>query len=327
VTATSPTLHAVSPGHESCITCLSMANRALIDSDSDSKRPHPRAALQRNLVNFNAQRFRPTLPGEDWEQGIENAQVLLKLEGRYIEEERRSVADQASQAPTEAHAFIRWFEDLEHSGPGQGDPLFPWLAHFAPLESMRWFLEQEVAGEAGFDDLVALTQLKLPARVKLEMARNYWDEMGQGHEGGMHGPMLSRLVNELQLRVGVGHVVVESLALANTMMALAANRRYTYQSIGALGVIELTAPGRAAQVNTGLKRLGVSGSARQYFALHATLDVRHSEAWNREVLYPLVDANPAIATAIAEGALLRLQAGERCFARYREVLGLRELAA
>mgnify|MGYP006139274393 CR=1 FL=1 len=48
------------------------------------------------------------------------------------------------------------------AGPGQGDPLFPWLAEQAPERAMHWFLEQEVAGEAGFEDLVALTQVKLP---------------------------------------------------------------------------------------------------------------------------------------------------------------------
>ena len=64
---------------------------------------------------------------------------------------------------------------------------------------MCWFLNQEMAGEAGFDDLVALTQIKFPARAELEMAWNYWDEMGQGNAGGMHGPMLSRLGTALEL--------------------------------------------------------------------------------------------------------------------------------
>jgi hypothetical protein len=45
--------------------------------------------------------------------------------------------------------------------------------------------------------------------------------------------------------------------------------------------------------------------------------VRHSEAWNREVIHPLVAENPATALSIAEGALLRLHAGARCFSRYR----------
>ncbi len=87
-------------------------------------------------------------------------------------------------------------------------------------------------------------------------------------------------------------------------------------------MIELTAPGRAVYVNRGLKRLGLGGEVRRYFALHATLDVKHSEAWNREVLRPLVAENPRVAPAIAEGALLRLTAGARCFARYRRELRL-----
>jgi hypothetical protein len=81
--------------------------------------------------------------------------------------------------------------------------------------------------------------------------------------------------------------------LGNLMIALATNRHYAYQSIGALGVIELTAPGRAAKVNAGMKRHGIGGGVRRYFALHATLDIRHSQAWNREVLRPLVDENRA----------------------------------
>jgi hypothetical protein len=133
--------------------------------------------------------------------------------------------------------------------------------------------------------------------------------------------MLARLAEELHL--GAEHEPVwESLALGNLMVALASNRRYTYQSVGALGVIELTAPGRATLVNAGLKRLGVGGEARRYFALHATLDVRHSEAWNREVLRPLVAADRKLAPLMAEGALMRLHAGARCFERYRRELGV-----
>ena len=113
---------------------------------------------------------------------------------------------------------------------------------------MKWFLTQEIAGEAGFEDLTALTQIRMPALPKLELGRNYWDEMGRGRAGGMHGPMLAVLARSLGLRPKIETTVWESLPLANTMAGLAANRRYAYQSIGALGVIELTAPERAAAV-------------------------------------------------------------------------------
>jgi hypothetical protein len=227
-----------------------------------------------------------------------------------------------SRVPHDAEKFRAWFEDLKKTGPGQGDFLFPWLAAKADLDQMRWFLTQEAAGEAGFDDLVAMTQVKLPPQPKLELARNYWDEMGQGNSTAVHGLLLSRVSIRLDLQPAIGTTLWESLALANLMTALAANRRYAYLSVGALGVVEMTAPGRVSQVNEGLKRLGVSGEVRQYFALHATLDVRHSEAWNREVILPLIHQDPRIARLIAEGALLRLSFGARCYERYRQELGL-----
>lgn len=284
------------------------------------------AATARRLDAFNACRMSPGRFFPDPE--LEHALVGLEL--AFVESERACVRAHAANAPTDPDAFVAWFEALERTGPGQHDALFPWLAEEAPREAMVWFLTQEIAGEAGFDDLVALTQVKMPPRVKLELARNYWDEMGQGNAGGMHGPMLTRLAEALDIgKPEPERVVWESLALANLMAALANNRRYAYQSIGALGAIELTAPGRAALVNQGLKRLGLAGEARRYFALHATLDVKHSKSWNTEVIHPLVTEDPALAPLIAEGALMRLRAGQRCFDRYRLelwTLGLEHVA-
>jgi hypothetical protein len=191
----------------------------------------------------------------------------------------------------------------------------------ATLEQMGWFLSQEVAGEAGFEDLLAMTQVKMQIRAKLEMARNFWDEMGRGSDNGMHGPMLERLATYFGISSSA-NVVPESLALGNTMIALAKHRRYAYHSIGALGAIEMTAPGRAADVNAGLTRLGVPAGKRHYFAVHAVLDVKHSQAWNSEVIDPLVEEDPRRARAIAEGAVMRLWLGGRTFERYSREFGL-----
>jgi hypothetical protein len=281
----------------------------------------PDELLHQRLSEFNRTRLSPALPSFHWKPDRKQDE-LLELEEDFVMRERLRVRARALSAPRDADAFVDWFEQLKETGPGQGDPLFPWLASEAPEWAMFWFLEQEVAGEAGFEDLVALTQVKLPTQAKLELARNYWDEMGQGHVNGMHGRMLSQLAKELHLGSGRETVVWEAIALGNLMLALAMNRRYTYHSLGALGAIELTAPGRAALVNEGLRRLGVAGQVRKYFALHATLDVKHSEAWNSEVIRPLVAADPEVAVAIAEGALMRLNAGARCFVRYRHELGL-----
>ncbi len=279
-------------------------------------------AFQRRLAHWNRDRLAPQFPTDDWQQRIAADAAMLRLEGGFIEELRDEVAAEAAGAPTDVEGFIAWFEALKEHGPGQGDPLFPWLAEEASKDELRWFLEQEAAGEAGFDDLVALTQVKLPTRPKLELARNYWDEMGRGQEAGMHGPMLDSLVETLALDPVIEDTVWESLALANAMTAMATTRRYAWHSVGALGAIELTAPGRSACTAAGLKRVGLSGKERRYFTLHAVLDVKHSEDWNREAIRPAVAEDPRRATAMAEGALMRLRCGERCFERYRAHFGL-----
>jgi len=285
--------------------------RSCAQVEADAQRLHV------SLADLQASRLIPTTP--------ENAEPVdpmwLALEKAYLARERAAVASSAAKAPRDAAAFCKWFDALEQKGPGQGDPFFDWLANEADIGAMRWFLQQELAGEAGFDDLVALTQVRIPRRAKLELARNYWDEMGTGHPNGMHGPMLEVLARELELlRLPNSEVVWESLALANTMAGLASRREYAYQSIGALGAVERTAPGRAQKVVMGLQRLGVRGGARRYYALHSVLDVKHADRWRDEVLYPLVHEHPELASHLAEGALMRLEAGRRCFVRYRREL-------
>jgi pyrroloquinoline quinone (PQQ) biosynthesis protein C len=279
--------------------------------------------FQQALAHWNRDRLAPAYPDDDAIGTIEHNARMARLEVGMLEELRAEILEAAAAAPTDPAGFIAWFEELERTGPGQHDELFDWLEHEATLDQLKWYLTQEAAGEAGFDDLVALTQVRVPDRAKLELARNYWDEMGRGNAKGMHGPMLHFVVEVLGLKPEIEGTVWESLALANAMTALAANRNYAWHSIGALGAIELTAPARSAATARGMRRLGLDAKTRRYFDLHAVLDVKHSEEWNKEAIVPLVAEErhgARRATAIAEGALMRLTCGKRCFERYRREL-------
>ena len=276
--------------------------------------------LHRRLAHWNHRRLSPAAPSAEWRDELSEEHAMRLQEGAWIEALRADVADRAAEAPTDADGFVAWFEGLRESGPGQHDPLFAFLAEEASREELSWFLTQEAAGEAGFDDLVAYTQVKLPALAKLELARNYWDEMGRGNYGGMHGVLLDQTTADLRLTPAIDETVWEALALANAMTAMATTRRYAWHSVGALGVVELTAPDRVALVAKGLKRVGVEPRTRKYFDLHAVLDVKHSADWNEEALKPLVTHDPSLARWIAEGALMRLECGRRCFEAYRAAL-------
>lgn len=297
-----------------------MATSFLADAASGRAERFNNDEFQRGLSRWNRARLAPGFPDDDWPGAEERDARLRRLEGEFLDALCSQVRPDAAEAPTDPDGFIAWFEALRDRGPGQHDPLFQWLAEQADRDQMRWFLGQEAAGEAGFDDLLAYTQVRMPARAKLEFARNYWDEMGRGNPKGMHGPMLDVLIERLGLEADIDDIIWESLALANAMTGMATTRRYAWHSVGALGVIELTAPDRSAATAAGLRRLGFSAEERRYFDLHAVLDVKHSEAWNREAIRPLVEEDPRRATAIAEGALMRLGCGARCFERYRAEL-------
>jgi hypothetical protein len=297
-----------------------LATSLIADRNAGFRSPCFTDDFQRGLARWNRARLVPAFPDEDWPGTQMLDERMRRQEAGFLDSLRAEVAAEAARAPSDPDGFLDWFERLREVGPGQGDPLFPWLAESADREQMRWFLGQEAAGEAGFEDLLAMTQVRMPARAKLEFARNYWDEMGRGNPKGMHGPMLGLLIDRLALDSSIEGTVWESLALANAMTAMATTRRYAWHSVGALGVVELTAPGRSAATAAGLRRLGFSPAERRYFDLHAVLDVKHSEAWNREALRPLVEEDPRRAAAMAEGALIRLTCGARCFERYRAEL-------
>ncbi|RYY75363.1 MAG: iron-containing redox enzyme family protein [Gammaproteobacteria bacterium] len=279
-------------------------------------------SLHSSLAKFNLKRMAVSTPSPRWEDELQSEMKFCLIEGRMIEDLRSLVAPLMRGYQGNANHFVGWFESLAEWGPGQHHALFPWLADHANAEQMCWFLTQEAAGEAGFEDLVAFTQVKLPQQAKLECARNYWDEMGRGKPKAMHGPLLEAMVKVLGLKPAIDSTVWESLALGNLMLGLATSRRYTYHSLGALGVIELTAPLRAAHVARGMKRLDMPQKARAYFDLHAVLDVLHSRAWIKEIIQPLVMENPECARFIAEGALMRLKCGQQCFDRYSHYFGI-----
>jgi len=279
-------------------------------------------ALQRRLAQFNRKRLKPGWIGHHWLDELREEMEVRLVEGSYVEELRQALQPQLDGLPTQADAFMDWFAELARSGPGQDDPLFRWLATTASLEQMRWFLRQDLASDCGFEDLLALAQLRQSTQPKLELARQYWDRMGRGSEEGLQETMRQRISRVLRLEASMEDIVAESLALGNLMLALAANRHYASHAIGAMATAMMSSSARNALINDGLRRLGVAAPARDYYQLHAGIDRRYAEAWQREVIRPLVEANPPVAVALAEGALLRLQAGAHCCERYRRELGV-----
>ena len=226
--------------------------------------PSHTETFHRRLADFNETRLAVGKPSVAWRETLALEFAMRSEEGQYLELLRQEISDLLPGPDCSHSEFIHWFESLVDHGPGQNHPLFDWLETRADPAQLRWFLTQEAAGEAGFDDLVAYAQVKLPMPAKLECARNYWDEMGHGKERAVHGLLLDRMVQELGLTPSRDDTVWESLALSNTMVGLATTRRYAYQALGALGAIELTAPGRVKKVPDQQECSAIPGGSSRY---------------------------------------------------------------
>src|SRR3954468_23920800 len=80
---------------------------------------------QRALASFNRSRLTPGL-GAD--ATAPHTKAMLLLEEAVVRSARAAVAPLLAEVPLKAPAFVEWYEALKETGPGQNDPLFPWLA-------------------------------------------------------------------------------------------------------------------------------------------------------------------------------------------------------
>lgn len=85
--------------------------------------------VHRRLASFNTKRFAPTLPESNWRADLRAFVDGATLEGEFLDAERARVRARAARVPVDPDGFVVWFEGLQQTGPGQNDPLFPWLAN------------------------------------------------------------------------------------------------------------------------------------------------------------------------------------------------------
>ncbi len=201
------------------------------------------------------------------------------------------------------HSLDRWSEPLVDALPS--DPVeavralsaidripavYDWAAERATLREVVQFLSLEGGPDDAFDDLVAICQVGLPVVAKLELARNYWDEMGNGHLGGVHRQLHQRLVAATGI-TGVPRQEMSEAALARSVLGgfLATNRRLQPEMVGALGMVELQAGPRCRRVVRALHRVGAPGDAVPFYEEHAVADPRHGKDWLDNAIIPLAE--------------------------------------
>jgi hypothetical protein len=167
----------------------------------------------------------------------------------------------------------------------------------------------ECAGEAAFDDLVALGQVGTRGEVKMEMASNYWDEMGKGKPHAVHTHLFHQLIDGLDLKApAASDLPWQVLAGVNVMLWSCIPRRNAFRAQGTLGAVELLAPQRCTRLVHGALRVGIKKKSVVYYGAHAIIDIGHAEGWLEHVVKPQVAVHPSARVGIAEGLIARADA-------------------
>ena len=184
--------------------------------------------------------------------------------------------------------------------------VYKWLAREASWAEVVTFLALEGGPDAGFDDLVAACQVGLFGSAKMELATNYWDEMGDGDPDAVHTTLHDRLVAAIDMpRIPLAEQPVPALARAAFGGLLATNRWLQPEMLGALGLIELQAGPRCRLVLQAFDRCGAPAAAYPFYEVHADVDPRHGKDWLDKAIIPTVADRPEWGARIVRGALWR----------------------
>jgi hypothetical protein len=184
--------------------------------------------------------------------------------------------------------------------------IYKWLAREASWEQVVHFLALEGGPDADFDDLVAACQVGLGGAAKMELATNYWDEMGNGDPAAVHTVLHERLVEAVGLpTIPLAEQPTSALARAAFCGLLATNRWLQPEMLGALGLIELQAGPRCRLVLHALERCGAPPDAMPFYEVHADVDPRHGKDWLEKAIAPTIERLPEWGPRIVRGALWR----------------------
>ena len=246
------------------------------------------------------------------------AELTWRLEGAFLERLQGWDCDREWDLPDDPIEALRAVQATDRV-----PWVYHWLAERASADEIRRFLELEGGPDGGFDDLVAQCQLGITGRAKVEMARNYWDEMGRGESAAVHTELHRVMAEELGLRE-VPRVEQPTACLDRSLLGstLATNRWLQPEMVGVLGLIELQAGPRCRKVVAALERIGATKQAMSFYEEHARVDPIHGREWVDEVVAPLASEHPELAWRIVRGARWRSTVTARFLEATHALLGL-----
>ncbi|MFB7293491.1 iron-containing redox enzyme family protein [Actinacidiphila glaucinigra] len=216
-------------------------------------------------------------------------------------------------APTEPLAFLSWLKKLAREHRVYKHPYYrEFIRDQATAGDLRNYVIQESVVDGRFDDLLAMMQVGTSGAAKMEIAGNFWDEMGNGDPTQVHTHLFNQIFRVFDIPADeLERSLTANALLSGNLAVLLCRYRHLYpEAVGFLGMTEWLAPDRFVQVVHAWERLGLPEIGIVYHKLHITIDSKHAAGWFHNVVVPAA-VSERMRHAIARGTLWRLNSSAR----------------
>ncbi|MEV0762237.1 iron-containing redox enzyme family protein [Nocardia sp. NPDC050435] len=289
--------------------------RAIYLLNAKASEGEQEASYYQQLLLSRIYKILTQLPtGPTAEGSVLIAEITRRLEEHTIAAEDAAIPESLyDEAPTAPREYLSWLKSLAKEHRVYKHPYYvDFIRNDATAEDLRRYTIQESVVDGRFDDLLAMMQVGTTGAAKMEIAGNFWDEMGNGNDAEVHTHLFGKIYEVFDISEAEVEAEMTTLdLLSGNLAVLVSKYRHLYgEAVGLLGMTEWLVPDRFTNVVTGWERLGLPDVGITYHRLHITVDSRHAAGWFHNVVIPAVH-DPAMRRSIARGAMWRLNSSAR----------------
>jgi heme oxygenase-like protein len=250
-----------------------------------------------------------------WEWQPELIGLRRELENCFLRDLRRTVhvADSDRPVPTRLQEMV---------DSDDGPSLSRYIQRDATNEQFHEFVIHRSIYQLKEADPHTWAIPRLSGRAKAALVEIQVDEYGGGNPERMHSALYRKLMRNVGLDdtygAYLGAAPAVALAISNVMSMFGLRRELRGALVGHLAAYEMTSSAPCRRYAQGLRRLGGSDAACDFYDEHVTADALHEQLAAHDLCGGLAQAEPALVDDIMFGAASSLYIDNR-FAQY--VLG------